>query len=420
MSQSSLQARLIAGMLAALAVLSIAMVVYGQFINEAAERVVLRSLLSVEMDQAVQRLQGREAAPAAHTGRMRLYDGATAPLPRGLQGLGPGLHDDIVVDGQDTVALVRDALGRRLVLALEIGEFEREEVRLAREVALSSLALVALFALVLAWGTRRMLRPLDTLASEIERLNPDVPASRLQAPAGATRELQVIADAFNGYLERQARFMERERDFVHLASHELRTPVSVVAQAAELALASDSLAPPDRHQLDRIAATSAHMERLIGLLLLLARDPARIVDGACEVDLVAELDSIVDDHRHLLAGRALAIETMLPSSAPRTVPEPVFRTVFGNLLRNAIEHSGRGTLVVRIEAGGDIVIDDPGEGMTASEISARFAQAARQGGGAGDGIGLPLIARLCEHMQWSLRFEGLDPRGTRTRLTIRG
>lgn len=419
MTPASLHRRLLYGVLGYLALLSVALVVHGQFVNEQAERVVLRNLLSLEMDRMAGRPRGSAPAPVARPGNMRAYDSAAAPLPGVLRGLSAGLHDHYLFQGREHAVLVRDLPGhRRLVLALDITEFEREEDRLALGVAASSLALVALLALALAWSIRRLLRPLDALATDIETLDPDL-GGRLRATGRATRELRVIAEAFNGYLDRQARFVERERAFLHTASHELRTPVAVIAHAAELALGSQALAPGDRAQVERIAASTAHIDALLALLLVMARDPRRVAALASACDLAQVLRALVDDHRHLLAGRELDLVADLPPAPPRMLPEAVVRAVVGNLLRNAIEHSGRGTIALRLQASDVVVIDDPGQHMPAAEISALYARALRDPAvAARTGIGLALIARLCEHLRWTLEFSERPDGGTRTRLVM--
>src|SRR3546814_3398145 len=73
-------------------------------------------------------------------------------------------------------------------------------------------------------------------------------------------ELVVISDAVNDYLARNERFVERERAFIDSSSHELRTPVAVIAGASELAL--DQPGTPDavRNQLSRILRTARGVE----------------------------------------------------------------------------------------------------------------------------------------------------------------
>jgi len=100
-------------------------------------------------------------------------------------------------------------------------------------------------------------------------------------------------------------------------------------------------------------------------------------------------------------------------------PLAIVQAAIGNLLRNAIENSDRGTISISLERGGVVVIEDPGHGMTPEEISTVYARMARGGGGRdGGGIGLDLIARLCEHLGWRLEIEPRQPRGTRVTLDL--
>ena len=106
----------------------------------------------------------------------------------------------------------------------------------------------------------------------------------------------VIADALNDYLERNERFVERERVFIDSASHELRTPVAVIGGAAELALGQSAVPAVARNQLSRIKRTAHEVEHLISLLLVLAKDPARIAKASDRValdQLLPEISRII-------------------------------------------------------------------------------------------------------------------------------
>ena len=84
-------------------------------------------------------------------------------------------------------------------------------------------------------------------------------------------------------------------------------------------------------------------------------------------------------------------------------PLAIVQAAIGNLLRNAIENSDRGEISIALQPDGVVVIEDPGHGMSPEEISAIYARMARGGGREGNGIGLDLIARLCEHLGWILQ-----------------
>src|SRR5690606_37219198 len=136
-------------------------------------------------------------------------------------------------------------------------------------------------------------------------LQPERSGQRVQVAARGSTEMEVIADSVNDYLERNERFVERERAFNSTASHELRTPIAVITGAAELALEQPELPPRARQQLQRVRSTASSMEQLIQLMLLLARDPARLAALSEPLALEQLLPEIVADHAHLAGGREL-------------------------------------------------------------------------------------------------------------------
>ena len=228
----------------------------------------------------------------------------------------------------------------------------------------------------------------------------------------------VLADAFNDYLGRNERFVEREHAFIATSSHELRTPIAVIAGAAELALAHPDMPAVTRNQVLRIHRTARNVEQLISLLLVLVKDPSLLSAASERVALDQLLPGIIEDHRHLTQDKDLTLVLEPMPSCEILAPEAIVQAAVGNLLRNAIENSDRGEIRIRLQPDATVVIEDPGHGMSPEEISALYAQVAR-GGRDGGGIGLDLIARLCEHLGWRLAFTSEPGRGTRTTLQLR-
>ena len=342
-------------------------------------------------------------------------------MPPEFRVLAPGVHDDVVADGIEHVVLVREVDGRRLVLALDIAELEQGEFDTGLVVIALALALLAVLGLAIAWGTHRLVRPLTSLAARISGLRPDQPGQRVAIQADANSELVVIADALNDYLKRNDSFVERERVFIDTASHELRTPIAVIAGASEIGLQHQDVPPAVRAQLARIRRTARDVEQLISLLLVLAKDPARLSRISDTVALDHLLQEIVEDHRHLTADKDLELSLAPLPPIEILAPLPIVQAAIGNLLRNAIENSDRGEIVISLHAPATVVIDDPGHGMTPEEISAVYARLARGGGDRGGmGIGLDLISRLCEHLGWRLDLRSDGARGTTTVLSFQG
>ena len=419
-TRSGLGRRILLGMLGYVVVLTAAVVVHGYIVNEHAEQLVWQTLLDSEMDHLIEL---RERDPDFHwadTRSIALYDGRNpAVIPEPLRGLPPGVHDELVVNGVERVVLVREVDGRPLILALDITDLEQREFDMSLTIGGSALTMIVLLAVAIGWSVNRLVKPLRDVAQDIGRLRPDHPGQRIVVPHNASAELEVIADALNDYLQRNDRFVERERIFIDSASHELRTPVAVIAGAAEIALQQPQLPDAARGQLVRIHRTSRDVEQLISLLLVLAKDPARLARSSDRVELEQLIPEIVDDHRHLTRDKDLQLDVASMAPCEIVAPLPIVQAAVGNLLRNAIEHSDRGRIVIRLEAPATVVIDDPGHGMTPEEISAIYAKVARGGGGRdGGGIGLDLISRLCEHLGWHLDIASHHGRGTTTTLRL--
>lgn len=418
-ARGGLRRRILLGVLGYALVLSLGVLAHGLYVNERAEQLVWGTLLSSELDQYAARRREDPGYRWRDSEALQLYDGGdVARLPPTLRGLPPGVHDEVPVSGRDHVVLVRDVDGRRLVLSLDIEELEEDEWELGATLALSALLMVGLLGIGMAWGVGRLVRPLSDMAGAIASLRPDRPSQRVAVPDDASEELVVIADALNGYLDRHDRFIERERAFVDSASHELRTPIAVIGGATELALGQPDVPAPVRGHLQRIRRTASDVEQLVSLLLVLAKDPARLAATGDVVRLDQLLPDVVEDHRHLTADKDLALVVEALPACQVVAPVQIVQAAIGNLLRNAIEHSDRGRITVRLEPDATVVIDDPGHGMSPEEVSAIYARMARAPMREGGGIGLDLIARLCEHLGWRLAIESGLGEGTRTTLSF--
>ncbi len=419
-TRSGLGRRILLGLFAYAALLSGAVLVQGFVVNEYAERLVWQSLLHAELNHFVERSKIDPDYRWSDTETLTLFDGgAPARLPAALRGLAAGVHDDILVEGREHVVMVRKLEGRPLLLALDISALEQREDDMAITVLGSAALMIVLLGIAIAWGVGRLVRPLSDMALHIATLQPDRAGQRIEVSDAASAELVVIADALNDYLQRNDRFVQRERAFLDSASHELRTPIAVIAGATELALGQPGLPPSARNQLARIQRTAREVEHLINLLLVLAKDPARLASASDHIALDQLLPAIVEDHRHLTRDKDLTLVLAPMPACAIVAPVPIVQAAIGNLLRNAIEHSDRGVITIRLHPPATVTIEDPGHGMSPEEISAIYARMARNGDGRdGAGIGLDLIARLCEHLGWKLAIASAVDRGTRTTLDL--
>lgn len=417
----SLRRRMVAWLLAFSALISVLVFAVGTHVHEHAEHAAWRALLRSEL-AAIEEHSARDPSyrwQDSDTLRLFRLDGSQ-PVPEGLRGLHDGLHDNVHLDGRLSVVMIRPSQRfGRLALALDIEDFHELESFAERSAVLAGAVLIVVAGLAAWLGVGRLVRPLALFADDIGRLRAGAQAQRVEVPAGGSSELYVIADALNAYLKRNDQFVQRERVFITTASHELRTPVAVIVGAAGLALDNPELPPMARQQLQRILHTAQGVEQLIQLLLVLARDPRRLPALSERIELDQVVRQVVDDHAHLLGDKQLAIEFGALSPCVILAPPGVVEAAIGNLLRNAVENSDRGVIRVSLTADAVATIEDPGHGMAPEEISTIHARLARAGGeGQAPGIGLELIARLCEHLGWKLAFAPRQPQGTEATLDL--
>ncbi|HAL22731.1 MAG TPA: two-component sensor histidine kinase [Stenotrophomonas sp.] len=408
--------RVVWWLLGYLALLSLAVFSVGNYVHEHAEHAAWRALLNSELDSILEHTRHEPDYHWQDSDTLSLYRFGQPGLPESVRTLHPGLHDGVLIDDRETAVMVRDTptLGR-VALALDITDFHDLEQFATRWVMLAGIIMIFVTVMMASFGMERMVRPLSLLARNIGALRPGEQGQRIDVDPRGSSELHTIAHALNDYLDRNEQFVERERVFISTASHELRTPIAVMTGAAELALEQPGLPERARQQMQRVLRTAQGVEELIELLLVLARDPARLSSRAERIALDQLLPEIVDDHRHLLGDKDLSIGIQA-AAVDIVAPLAVVQAAIGNLLRNAIENSGRGHIELSLSAQAVLTLQDPGHGMSPEEIAAIHARLARGERADRGGIGLELIARLCEHLGWTLQFQPCEPRGTRVTL----
>lgn len=400
--------------------LSAAVLAGGYIIHERVEHLAWESLLRSELDYYGQRTQASATYRWRDTDTLRLFGVAGAPpLPAVLAPLELGLHDDMTLDGVNSVVLIEQIDGKPVAMALNLTQFEGVEGAISAAVAAGTVVVVLILGLVVMWRLGLVIQPLAMLAHQVEELKPAQADQNVVLDEDASAEMVVIADAFNDYLRRNQSFVEREHAFIASSSHELRTPIAVIAGAAELVLGDADVPPAARNQVARIHRTARNVEQLISLLLTLVKDPSRLADSSDHVALDQLLPEIMEDHRYLTRDKDLTLVLEKMSPCEIVAPVTIVQAAIGNLLRNAIENSDRGEIRISLQSDATVVIEDPGHGMSPEEISEIYARMARGGGRDGGGIGLDLISRLCEHLGWNLTFSSVSGRGTRTTLRLR-
>ena len=195
-------------------------------------------------------------------------------------------------------------------------------------------AVVVALGLAIWWTVGRALRPVRDISAQVAEISGTTLSERVPVPASKD-EIAELAALMNEMLDRLESSSERQRAFVADASHELRSPLSTIVAAAEIASVS-----PDPIKLQKLADTvsgeAERMQVLVADLLDLARlDEDRLEDATIELDVV----SVCRDALHRLEDAAPAISLSAPQVAHADgVLSQIERMVF-NLAENAVTHA---------------------------------------------------------------------------------
>lgn len=362
--------------------------------------------------------------PAPNTFNMMGYlvpagAGGDAGLPEDLRALDVGYHALPRSQG-GALVLVDEHDGERLLLV-----FKQTQVdALAFWFGMVPLVVVLGVIYLIAWATyrvsKRAVSPIIWLANVVQTWDPKRPeVSALdpeRLPVDVEGETLVLASSLHDFASRMESFVERERNFTRDASHELRTPITVIRMAADL-LASDEALPQHAHRsVSRIKGAIRDMEALIEAFLILAREGDT---GLRDEDFV--VNEVVRDEvekvRPLLEGRPIELLVDERAAFGLHAPARVFAVLISNLLRNACKYTDRGWVTVRVLRG-EIVVEDTGIGMSKDELARAFEPFYRGGDGSrgGHGIGLSIVRRLSERFGWPVTLESEPGKGTKAHI----
>jgi signal transduction histidine kinase len=312
-----------------------------------------------------------------------------------------------------------------LVVASSLRDVERQQHEVV-ETMWIALPIVLLLAGGGGWWMARLaLRPITEMAQQAAYIT--TTGTETLGDDGRRDELGAFAGAFNGLLTRQRDALRIQRQFMADASHELRTPVSVVRTATDVTLGRESRQEGEyRETLSIIGTQARRLSRLVDSMLVLARAdaggyPVRRVD--------LYLDEIVTECCRAVAmlceQRRVTIRGGPWPETPFRGDEDLLRQLVLNVLQNAVQHTlagGTVTVDLTTTAGAvTIAISDSGSGIPAADrarIFERFVRldAARTGNGAG--LGLPIARWIAETHGGSLVLAGSGPAGSTFRIDL--
>lgn len=221
-------------------------------------------------------------------------------------------------------------------------------------------------------------------------------------------EIYKLANTFDSMLETIQRDFEREKQFTNDASHELRTPVSIIMAQSELGLDGKATEADRKEALESINRQSHRVNKLLSELLNLARsDNGKTVLEKESFDLSELAEMVVEEKRALAEARNISIDITSNEAVEVVADQTLIMRVLINLITNAIKYGKDGGFIeisVERKEGGSAVcrVKDNGIGIAKEDLNKvwdRFfrADTARTFDENGSfGLGLPMVKSVIE------------------------
>lgn len=283
--------------------------------------------------------------------------------------------------------------------------------RLAREALALSVSWRTLLPFVLAlplmgfaiWRlVGREVRVLHATAQAIAQRTPES-LDPIEAQA-VPEEVQPLVDSLNGLLGRLGTALTQQRQFIADAAHELRTPLTALRLQLQLAERARDEAERQKAHADLRDGINRAVHVVEQLLTLARADPEAGSAARGPVDLMELAQSVSHEYEAPASDQGVAIVVEL-RDAPVVVhgDRASLRTLFGNLLDNALRYgkSGPGPIYLRVGRQGDealVEVEDRGPGIPEAErerVFDRFYRGERAAGG-GTGLGLAIVRRIAQ------------------------
>lgn len=328
--------------------------------------------------------------PASSLYRTQFYDAEFRGTPVRMAAMALPLHD------------VRSA--RTQMVWVLVAESTEPREHLANEILIGSLLqelMLVSLALVIVWfGVRRGLRPLQRLSDTVAARGPDdlEPIAEPTLPV----EIRPLVTAVNQYVARLHRMVQGRKRFFADAAHQLKTPLAVIQAESELALRETDLDGVRRH-VARLNGSVRQAAKEVAQLLSLSRleTDSGYTPTLRALRLGPLAQQVALDWAPLARQQGVDLGfdgDVDPGIATEIAGQPeLLQELIGNLIDNAVRYAGAGAIVTVRVAGRTLLVEDNGPGVAPFEresVFKRFYRGEASASREGSGLGLSIVREI--------------------------
>lgn len=274
--------------------------------------------------------------------------------------------------------------------------------------------------------TKRTLRPIEAISRTARNISINDLSQRIDT-SGPDDELKELARTINSMVDRLERSVEKQRQFISDASHELRTPISVIQGYARMLERWGKKDPAILDEsIEAISTEAENMRRLFEQLLSLAQiDNAQTLPEYELFSLRPLIEDTVRDFQLISPGHRIEITTIPDKDlyADRASLQQLLRILMDNCIKYTPEE---GLITVKAEqdnASTIIEVSDTGIGIAAEDLPRIFdrfyrSEKSRSKEMGGTGLGLSIARRIAEAHGGTITVSSEQGKGTLVKVAI--
>ena len=287
--------------------------------------------------------------------------------------------------------------------------------------ALIILPVLVVITAVIGWLiARHAFKPVRQITDTVDAIND---GDDLTARIGLHRgrdEIHRLAATFDSMFDRLELSFNAEKRFASDASHELRTPVSIILAECEYARANAQTVEDYQESLDVVERQGRRMSGLINQLLNITRmDQGTQAISREEADF-SELVDVVTDEAVRASGKDFTVEKHIEPGVTANIDVGLMSRLVQNLVENACKYTpDGGKITVSLHAAGGratLTVSDTGIGIAKRDLGhiwERFWQAdSSRGVDRGSGLGLAMVKQIADAHGGKLSVESEPGQGS--------
>ena len=274
-----------------------------------------------------------------------------------------------------------------------------------------TLAIVLLLLIILLIMNRFMLnklwRPFNSTLSQMKRFNVSG-SNDIYLQLTNIDEFKELNSAVYAMTEKASRDYNEIKSFTENASHEIQTPLAIIASKVELLSQSETLKEAEMNAIQSISETTNRLSKLNQSLLLLAKIDNKQFNKAEEISISALLIQHVNNYEELFHAKEINITKNIAGEVLVIMNETLAETLIINLLTNAIKHNTvKGFINIEL-AEKYLLISNSGKVLNVNPVV--YFERFKKESTAQDsmGLGLSIVKRICETYGFEVDYNYSD------------